>query len=124
MKKKAVSLLFLFLLLICCFCSCGSTTAGKTDTEPTKDIPTNTLKPTSKSEKTLTVTPEVILTPEVVLTPKPTETPTPALTFTPEPTSKPIENPEGKVEIIAEYTLSDCIGWYTRHFMVIKNNSN
>ncbi len=28
------------------------------------------------------------------------------------------------VEVLAEYTLSDGIGWYTRHFMVIKNNSN
>lgn len=29
-----------------------------------------------------------------------------------------------KVEILAEYTLADGISWYTRHFMVIKNNSN
>lgn len=28
------------------------------------------------------------------------------------------------IEILAEYTLSDGIGWYTRHFMVIKNNSD
>ena len=27
------------------------------------------------------------------------------------------------IEIIAEYTLSDGIGWYTRHFLIIKNNS-
>lgn len=31
---------------------------------------------------------------------------------------------KGNVEIIAEYTLPDGIGWYTRHFMVIKNNTN
>ena len=29
-----------------------------------------------------------------------------------------------KVEILKEYTLSDGIGWYTRHFMVIQNTSN
>lgn len=27
------------------------------------------------------------------------------------------------VEVIAEYTLSDGIGWYVRHFMIVKNNS-
>ena len=30
----------------------------------------------------------------------------------------------GEVEILAEYTLSDGIGWYTRHFIVIKNNTD
>ena len=30
----------------------------------------------------------------------------------------------GDIEVLAEYTLSDGIGWYTRHFLVIKNNSN
>lgn len=34
------------------------------------------------------------------------------------------ENKEIDVEVLAEYTLSDGIGWYTRHFMVVKNNSN
>lgn len=29
----------------------------------------------------------------------------------------------GKVEILAEYTLPDGIGWYTRHFIVVKNNT-
>ena len=28
------------------------------------------------------------------------------------------------VEIVAEYTLPDGIGWYTRHFLVIRNNSS
>ena len=28
------------------------------------------------------------------------------------------------VEIIADYTLPDSIGWYTRRFMVVTNNSN
>lgn len=28
------------------------------------------------------------------------------------------------IEVIAEYTLSDSIGWYSRHFMIIKNNSD
>lgn len=28
------------------------------------------------------------------------------------------------IEILAEYTLSDGIGWYTRHFLVIRNNSS
>ena len=27
------------------------------------------------------------------------------------------------VEVIAEYTLSDGLGWYVRHFMIVKNNS-
>lgn len=33
-------------------------------------------------------------------------------------------NDDGEVEILAEYTLADGIGWYTRHFIVIKNNSS
>lgn len=28
------------------------------------------------------------------------------------------------VEIVAEYTLSDSIGWYTRRFLIVKNNNN
>lgn len=31
---------------------------------------------------------------------------------------------EMNVEVLAEYTISDGIGWYTRRFMIIKNNSN
>ena len=34
------------------------------------------------------------------------------------------EDAKSDVEIVAEYTLPDGIGWYTRHFLVIKNNSN
>lgn len=33
-------------------------------------------------------------------------------------------NLSDSIEIVAEYTLSDGIGWYTRHFMIIKNNSD
>ncbi len=33
------------------------------------------------------------------------------------------EKNSGKVEILAEYTLPDGIGWYTRHFIVVKNNT-
>lgn len=29
-----------------------------------------------------------------------------------------------EIEVLAEYTLSDGIGWYTYHFLVIKNNTN
>lgn len=29
-----------------------------------------------------------------------------------------------KIKVLEEYTLPDGIGWYTRHFMVIKNTSN
>lgn len=32
--------------------------------------------------------------------------------------------PGDEIEIVAEYTLSDSMSWYTRHFIVIKNNSN
>ncbi len=28
------------------------------------------------------------------------------------------------VEVLAEYTLPDGLGWYTRHFIVVKNNSS
>lgn len=28
------------------------------------------------------------------------------------------------IEVVAEYTLPDSIGWYSRHFMIIKNNSD
>lgn len=31
---------------------------------------------------------------------------------------------EDDIEVLAEYTLPDGIGWYSRHFMVIKNNSD
>lgn len=34
------------------------------------------------------------------------------------------DNSEVGVEILKEYTLSDGIGWYTRHFMIVRNNSN
>lgn len=33
------------------------------------------------------------------------------------------EAANNEVEILSEYTLSDSIGWYTRHFIVIKNNT-
>ena len=62
-------------------------------------------------------------------TPKPTEAPTPKPTEapTPKPTEAPTPAPEeefnDKIEIVAEYTLPDGIGWYTRHFMIVKNNS-
>lgn len=29
-----------------------------------------------------------------------------------------------KIEMVKEYTLPDGIGWYTRHFIVVKNNSD
>lgn len=38
--------------------------------------------------------------------------------------NEPTESGDGGIEILAEYTLSDSVGWYTRHFMVLKNNSN
>lgn len=38
--------------------------------------------------------------------------------------TQPVVNANDEVEIIAEYTLADGIGWYTRHFMVIRNNSD
>lgn len=44
-----------------------------------------------------------------------------------EPTEKgeSEEISEGEdVEVLKEYTLSDGIGWYTRHFIVLKNNTN
>ena len=31
---------------------------------------------------------------------------------------------QSDIEVLAEYTLADGIGWYTRHFMVVKNNSS
>lgn len=33
-------------------------------------------------------------------------------------------NQSEKVEVLAEYTLSDGIGWHTRHFIVVKNSSS
>lgn len=42
-------------------------------------------------------------------------------------TQKTQENDEARengVEVLAEYTLSDSIGWYTRHFIVLQNNTN
>lgn len=38
--------------------------------------------------------------------------------------TEPIADLEEKIEIIAEYTLPDSIGWYTRHFFIVKNNSD
>lgn len=38
--------------------------------------------------------------------------------------STDLENKNGKVEIVAEYTLPDGLGWYTRHYYVVKNNSD
>lgn len=34
------------------------------------------------------------------------------------------ETSNGDVEILADYTLPDSIGWYTMRFMVVKNNSS
>lgn len=31
---------------------------------------------------------------------------------------------DDEVKVLAEYTLPDSIGWYTRHFIIIQNNSN
>ena len=42
-------------------------------------------------------------------------------TFTTPPSE---ESFNGQVQVLAEYTLPDGIGWYTRHFMVVQNNSN
>lgn len=35
-----------------------------------------------------------------------------------------VESKSEAIEVLAEYTLSDSIGWYTRHFIIVKNNSN
>lgn len=34
------------------------------------------------------------------------------------------ENKNGKIEIVAEYTLPDGLDWYTLHYYVVKNNSD
>lgn len=39
-------------------------------------------------------------------------------------TSETKESKDEDVEVLAEYTLPDEIGWYTRHFIIVKNNSN
>lgn len=39
-------------------------------------------------------------------------------------TSETKESKNEDVEVLAEYTLPDGIGWYTRHFIIVKNNSN
>ena len=39
-------------------------------------------------------------------------------------TSETKESKNENVEVLAEYTLPDGIGWYTRHFIIVKNNSN
>lgn len=41
----------------------------------------------------------------------------------PSGTEEPEEDLTGKVEILKEYTFSDSTSWYTRRFMVVKNNS-
>lgn len=58
-------------------------------------------------------------------------TSTPIVEPTASPTIQPIVTPKPTVafkkdgiEVLSEYTLPDGIGWYTRHFMVIKNSSN
>ncbi|MCD7803767.1 MAG: zinc-ribbon domain-containing protein [Oscillospiraceae bacterium] len=49
---------------------------------------------------------------------------TKATTTTAEATTTATTEAEPEIEVVAEYTLSDSIGWYTRHFYVIKNNSD
>lgn len=34
------------------------------------------------------------------------------------------KNEEEAIEVLAEYTLPDGIGWYTRHFIIVRNISN
>ena len=43
---------------------------------------------------------------------------------TPEDPGIQLEKEKIDVEIIKEYTLSDGINWYTRHFYIVKNNSD
>ena len=64
-------------------------------------------------------------------TPVATLKPTTVPVTTPKPTVAPVATPkpavifkQDGVEVLAEYTLPDSIGWYTMHFMVIKNTSN
>lgn len=42
----------------------------------------------------------------------------------PAPTPTPVKDLSDKIEIVKEYTLQDSIGWYTKHIVVIRNNSN
>lgn len=53
-----------------------------------------------------------------------TETTTEEQTTSAQPETTSVEvNAVDEVEILAEYTLADGIGWYTMHFMVIRNNT-
>ena len=105
--------------------------------KPQEDLSniTETPKSTQKPQEDLsniTETPKPSQEPQedlgnITETPKPSQKPQEDLsniTETPKPTQEPQEDLSKKVEILAEYTLPDSIGWYTRHFMIVKNNSN
>ena len=88
--------------------------------EPQEDLSNITEKPKPTQE------PQEDLS-NITEKPKPTQEPQEDLsniTEKPKPTQESHEDLSKKVEILAEYTLPDSIGWYTRHFMVVKNNSN
>ena len=88
--------------------------------EPQEDLKKYTEKPKPTQE------PQEDLS-NITEKPKPTQEPQEDLsniTEKPKPTQESHEDLSKKVEILAEYTLPDSIGWYTRHFMVVKNNSN
>lgn len=41
-----------------------------------------------------------------------------------DPVGEREESSKEDIEVLAEYTLADGIGWYTRHFVVIRNNTS
>lgn len=84
-----------------------------------------TVKKKEQNTPTGTPKPSSTLKPEETPSQSQTPSPAPEITPTPEPTptSEPQENLKEKVEILAEYTLPDSIGWFTRHFIIVKNNS-
>ncbi|MDE7422671.1 MAG: hypothetical protein K2N51_03115 [Lachnospiraceae bacterium] len=113
------------------------TETTKPTQKPQEDLSniTETTKPTQKPQEDLsniTETTKPTQEPQenlgnITETTKPTQKPQEDLsniTETPKPTQEPQEDLSKKVEILAEYTLPVSIGWYTRHFMVVKNNSN
>ena len=112
---------FFALLLVCCLTLGGCGSGGVSQEEYDKVVAerdalkkqVDSLEETNQFEnETETVASEETVAPE--------ETVTPEETAAPEETAVQ----EEAVEILAEYTLPDGIGWYTRHFMVVRNNSS
>lgn len=108
--KKRISLLMIGMIMFL-FCSCGSTSSVSREEYDAVVAERDSYKAQLDELNSLIVESEHVGGPD--------------RNEVNDPAEMSNSNDDGdKTEIIAEYTLADSIGWYTRHFIIVKNNSN